>query len=453
MSSPKYFDLLPAELILRIGELAECSTKAHTARRQERPTYFDQTFRGEWRNQVICLGSGCKISDLSSLARTCQRHHILINPLLHRRELEDYRAFGLFWAAKNGRLDTLDNFLHYGGRAYTNFTAFAGPMFSSDVCYKNDYLILRLFPITKEREGEEKADGFWDQWDKWWIHHQYRPHLYDWKFSLLALAAMGGHNEIVARLLDCGADIHAPSNTLCACEKFAAYNPRAAARVLTTADNYYLEWAPIHYAVCRGHLSTTNLLLSRGARHDRELVTHGPNTYSILYTAAFAGQLPILEFLLLHAGVAGREQSVKEGAALQFAVLCMCLKGIFAFKKLVVESGAEIESDSAQPSSVTGLQCLAGSLEAALLLLNRVAETNEEWRFHREISEEDLTRALQMKFEDLLMSRPLPEYPDYSSWKEKQFVVLQILGELKDQIENPLRRSMGQEPSKEKPMI
>lgn len=433
MNSIDHFDTLPAELILRICELQDCSLNAHACKReptQDVPLGQTSTRRGEWRERTLYLDYGCRITDLSNFARTCRRHHILINPMLHRKELDDYRAFGLFWAAKHGRLDTLNNFLRYGGLDYINFTTFAGPIFSSDVCYKNDNLILRLFPL------QDDYSGFWQQWDKWWIRPQWRPHLYDWKFSLLALAAMGGHDAIITRLLDCGADIHAPSNTLCACEKFAAYICRASP-ALTTMDNYYLDWAPLHYAVCHGHLSTTKLLLSRGARHDRELLSAWPNsTYSTLYTAAFTGHLPILEFLL-DAGVAvGQGQGYKEGVALHLAVLSIGLVAMSTVKNLADES---TRTTPPERSSATGLYCIAGDFWAGTFLLDRVAhKDNNRWRIYDEVQEKDLINAVQVKFEDLLLSRPLPLYPEYDIWRKQKCMVLRRLNALKEQIEKVL---------------
>ncbi|KAJ4420916.1 hypothetical protein N0V82_004096 [Gnomoniopsis sp. IMI 355080] len=436
MDSQDYFDLCAAEIILRIGELVDCSPHAHTCKREPTP-HVIQKFRGEWKTRPVSFGSGCKIADLASLASTCKRHHSLINPLLHRRELDDYRAFGLFWAAKHGRLDTLDNFLKYGGLQYINFTTFAGPIFSSDVCYKTDYLVLRLFPP----QGDDI--DFWGKWDTWWIRDQWRPHLYDWKFSLLALATMGGHDEVVTRLLDCGADIHAPSNTLCACEKLASYNSRASHAPMTTADNYYLGWAPIHYAVCHGHLSTTKLLLARGARHDRELVgTTWPSSYSTLYTAALKCNLPILDYLL-EAGVAA-DQAFTEGAALHFALLCMGLASVSTVRRLL-DSGVETDNEPPARSATAELFPFAGNLDATSLLRSVVTATWNSQRLYQEVSERDLISAVQTMFEDLLLSRPLPFYPEYLAWKRQQPIVLQRLRQLNEQIDSLTKDQRGTE--------
>ncbi|KAK7977946.1 hypothetical protein PG996_003997 [Apiospora saccharicola] len=188
---------------------------------------------------VIFFQSGLDPADLAHLATLHSALYHLVIPRLYKDNIRQRHAHCLFWAAKTGTLRTLSKALSYGADPNT-----AGPDEADTMemleAYA-DYTSLRI-----KVAWAQKVFG-----------------------TPLHFAASLGHGEIVAALLDAGADIHAPSRGLCRC----AFNGSRGYRVTSEAEGHGMNesirplpnWLPLHHAVCNGHLSTANLLLDRGA--------------------------------------------------------------------------------------------------------------------------------------------------------------------------------------------
>lgn len=113
----------------------------------------------------------------------------------------------------------------------------------------------------------------------------------------------------------------------------------------------------------------------------------------------------------------------------------MGLVAMSTVKRLADESTRKTPPEH---SSATGLACLAGDFEAAALILDIVAHNDDIWRICDETKKEDLINAVQVKFEGLLLSRPLPLYPDYDVWRKQQMIVLNRLKTLNEQVDRAL---------------
>jgi ankyrin repeat protein len=134
-------------------------------------------------------------------------------------------------------------------------------------------------------------------------HHQFE---YTW--TPLHLAAAYGNDEAVKILLDSGANINAGSIGMCDCQEMW---------VGLRAPEPLRFWTPLHVAICQSHLSTANLLLSRGAsayveadwlsdREKGEISWLPPNEVSTaLHTACYLGH-----FRLVRTLVEGRYQDI-----------------------------------------------------------------------------------------------------------------------------------------------
>ncbi|KAK8109090.1 hypothetical protein PG984_014891 [Apiospora sp. TS-2023a] len=183
--------------------------------------------------EIICE-HGLEPVDLAHLASLHSALYQIAIPHLYKNDIQHGRSHCLMWAARNGSLRTLTNALDYG--ADPNMV---GP---------------------DEADTENMLKRFADLPDFENIRHDMR----DVKEygTPLHFAAKAGYNDIVAALLDAGANVHAVSRGLCKCRFHHTLQ-------LTDNDGEpevpLPNWLPLHHAVCHGHLSTANLLLDRGA--------------------------------------------------------------------------------------------------------------------------------------------------------------------------------------------
>lgn len=111
----------------------------------------------------------------------------------------------------------------------------------------------------------------------------------------LHLAVVGGHDDVVAVLLDNGADINAYAMNMCDCP---CYEDRSNLDALAPADHWIITGvSSLHLAVCFFRQETAKLLLRRGApvRTSDKVLTP---CFSALHTAAATVQASLCAFLL-----------------------------------------------------------------------------------------------------------------------------------------------------------
>lgn len=74
-------------------------------------------------NEVIVLiGEACGTRERSCFARANRRLHDLVNPVLYRHNVRQGLASAAFWAARHGRVDTLE-LLRIGGAEWNDNSA------------------------------------------------------------------------------------------------------------------------------------------------------------------------------------------------------------------------------------------------------------------------------------------------------------------------------------------
>lgn len=169
----------------------------------------------------------------SALAQTSKWLHYLVIPILYKRHIKDGLCSALFWAAKVGELGTLKYLLHYGA----DLNAIGSV------------------------EPDEMAWG-----------------------RAVHYAARGGHDEVVAWLLEHGAKLNVPSGGLCACTDHQGRRGR---------------WYPLHLAMCSDWYSTVHLLIQNGAGELPLSTTYweAPALWPI-HSAAACGLTSVLRLLV-----------------------------------------------------------------------------------------------------------------------------------------------------------
>lgn len=275
-----------------------------------------------------------------------------VDPCAH-----EYSLFGppsltatatVMWAVERKRFDTITRFLENG------------------VDINND----RMFRAYVNQKL------FVDSW----------PVVFDWHrlsiFTPLALAATLGFDSMVTFLLDHGADIEKPGKGLCTCcdgaNQASLRFPPGKGRGFMHDEDYMMDdemencWAPLHFALCRGHESTAMLLLDRGANPQVTCpCEEGP--WNALHTATRLNQRTIIDYLLDNKLV-----NINEGGFQGFTPLLIAFyEEHYHLVDMYIDRGADI---NAVWRSVDGgwtifaMACLREDFQRASDLLRRGAD-------------------------------------------------------------------------------
>ncbi|KAH7019494.1 ankyrin repeat-containing domain protein [Ilyonectria destructans] len=213
---------------------------------------------------LAIIGQFCSRSEQNELTRVNHQFHNVFNPVLYRQNLlRDAPAESCtFWAARNGRLDTLKLAVAHGADI-------------NDNGIRNEDDWTRASPSP---------------------HFDPRPVF----ASPLHLAIYHRRPDIIAWLLDNDADFNTPSRNVCLC-------------YASSANGIFCAY-PLHTAICSGDESTVRLLLSRGA-------IMSTSTVSALFCGIRNGCLPVVDAFIQKPDFDPNEE-IQGMTALHHAALC-----------------------------------------------------------------------------------------------------------------------------------
>ncbi|KAF6787606.1 ankyrin unc44 [Colletotrichum sojae] len=219
---------------------------------------------------------------LNNLCLVSKRFHAILNRELYsaavKKEIPEITAI----AARDGNLDTLKLAAAHGADLNSaKWVPF--PTWAAD----------------DEDDGDDGDDG-----DDDGVPENYYP----WA-TPLHLAAAEGQYEVVKWLVSQHVNLEEPGRLFCRCQSVAeTYNsPTKNSTDSYLEDNEQVEykppgiWTPLHFAICRGHLSVARFLLQQGASHDVRHVLDLRqvwNKTSAIHCAAASGQQMILKCIL-----------------------------------------------------------------------------------------------------------------------------------------------------------
>lgn len=265
----------------------------------------------------------------------------------------------VYWAIQNGRYDTLKRLVDGG----------------VDVNMLND---------QGEPLSIENTMADYDLMYSWWS----LPCDFQAQYSPLALAALHGRDSMVGLLLDNGASIELGSTELCGCCRvlLRCVESLPDGPVISDASNRgdYHDlimpnnswWAPLHYAVCGGNLSTVKLLLERGANAGN-IIGDGDCCVSALHTAVLYSERDMIGYLLDNNIVDINDQSDCGVTPLHLAYASGKYDLVDEF---LDERGADINLEfkdySSGPWTIFSMACAHGDFDRALQYLRRGADPN-----------------------------------------------------------------------------
>lgn len=190
----------------------------------------------------------------SRFARSCHFLYETVSHVLYRRVKDDINV--LAWAAEEGVVGTMERLLAAGADANRRLTP------------DSDDIPKPLPPVFGPHGGSRHALQDYNMQLMLLERQSMRRHAIQCthgatgpgRHTMLHLASKYGHKDVVEILLDHHADIDTLAQGLCRCNDELR---RVAHR--TGASFSGTSWTPLHLAICRGHLSTMKLLISRGA--------------------------------------------------------------------------------------------------------------------------------------------------------------------------------------------
>ncbi|OAQ65927.1 ankyrin [Pochonia chlamydosporia 170] len=259
---------------------------------------------------ILALASYLQDSkDIASLLSVNRRLHQLLALQLFKHDARQPNgSFALPWAAKNGRIETLQLAISAGAKPPKNTAILVSAAEGGHT--KVVEALLDLPGIRVEDEDEEYQ-------------------------TALGVAAKGGHAQIVAALLDKGANIAVPSE---------------------------VDMSPLDWAAYSGSVEVIKILLAHGADVNKGCTILRPP----LFWAAQAGQDDAVRFLLDH-GASMTFRTVNNWQAIQEAAK----SGHANVIKTLIEHGADPLGDYSNGCTPLCLAAENCHLEAVKMLLDK----------------------------------------------------------------------------------
>lgn len=284
---------------------------------------------------VLVILHNCFSPDLAAMAVVSKHYTNLANEVLYTRNARDENAVAMLWAAKHGRIGTLEHLVRCG--ASVNETTASLFLNREDPLYEG--WIDKIVPRGVLAEYEPNT-----------INHFFN-------FSPLAVAVAYGQDLTVRWLLKHGARVDMPTKNLCNCT------------VYEDSDQF---WTPLHIAICNRHTSTAKLLLSNGANADRLLpVTY--QSYTALHGAADMSNHELIEHMVVHKYIS----YIDDADVLGYTALhkASVQSPNFATIKKLVELGASVDVES-MDSLLTPFAhfCSIGNFRMALYFVQNGAD-------------------------------------------------------------------------------
>lgn len=324
-----------------------------------------QKFPAEMLAKIL-TEHGLQLQDLAQAARVCKAFTGEATRATYLYNIEHQRSSVVIMAAQQGRIDWMRKALVMGADVNA-----VGPGHGE------------IFEDLK------------DHWDT-------ETYPADGKYGTpLHYAALRGDNDMVALLLESGADLNAASFQLCHCTFQAG--------VGKPPDDYSSRWLPLHHAVCRGHILTANLLLDHGAPLQMDYaVSPDEKCQSLIHVAATHGLVTLVQRAIAM-GTSASKTTWDGTTPLHCTSLSWNSEVVI---QCLLSAGAKLDAKDYLHKDPLLRACAAGNFSTALFLLKAEAKIHPRTRtdqtgMRRLLVEAALGGSNPIPFEDL--SGPLDD--------------------------------------------
>ncbi|VUC22741.1 unnamed protein product [Clonostachys rosea] len=242
---------------------------------------------------LAIAGQVTDFADLAVLARTSSPLHNAVIPVLYARAFSSLRSErALFWGVLNGFPRTVEAALDAGIDVNLTWHSLIRASKLEAVFSNPAGVFLKSFLDAVDRRGAAE------------------PGEPKWHWS-----ALKGHTEVMELLLRRNAKMNTGSLGLCACVmRPRTVGERSRSRPHHSGESRPTLWTPYHAAVCAGHVSAAELLISNGASVNMETPQQSidwlPTNMTALHVAARSGNEDMLKWLLSKGHTSGGIESV-----------------------------------------------------------------------------------------------------------------------------------------------
>ncbi|KAK3400766.1 hypothetical protein B0T20DRAFT_152837 [Sordaria brevicollis] len=221
-----------------------------------------------------------------------------------------------------------------------------------------------------------------------WVHN-IRSRGITRRCAPIHIAAKEGHNAVIQKLLEHGADIHLAAEWYCSCRPpLSLWETReleAAGTLRENLDSSY--WPAVHLAMCFSRFDTAKFLIERGALKN---IPKGHLRFTVLHQAASIGNLDMLKYIVEAGKDTWPTVDVEDDMGLT-PLYFACAKGHWdTVVPYLIEKGADIDKEFEvdlwefkATTTLLGEACYLGHYDRALKLIELGADVKHELEFNQ----------------------------------------------------------------------
>ncbi|KAK3949469.1 ankyrin repeat-containing domain protein [Pseudoneurospora amorphoporcata] len=203
------------------------------------------------------------------------------------------------------------------------------------------------------------------------------------------IAAKEGHNAVIEKLLEHGANIHLEAEWYCSCRPpLSLWETRELEAAGTLRENLEASyWPAIHLAMCFSRFDTAKFLIERGALTN---IPKGHLGFTVLHQAASIGNLEMLKYIVEAGKATWPTVDVEDDMGLT-PLYFACAKGHWdTVVPYLIEKGANIDKEFEvdlwefkAKTTVLGEACYLGHYDRAMKLIELGADVKQQLEFNQ----------------------------------------------------------------------